>query len=163
MSIYDKEKRDIYLLTLCKGEKDEELVKAILTSQDVEIIKLSIRGDYNCEYLIETTTGKTYDVGIIDEIELLEKDISEDDLEELRYFREMKEYFCNQIASPYWDSIAERLSEVCIALIEQINRADSPKQLSWLVLKNAGYVKERIEYNKEKIKKEFKAVGVELE
>ena len=162
MSIYDKEKRDIYLLTLCKGEKDEELVKAVLTLKDVEIIKSSICGDYNKEYLIKTTMGKTYDVGIIDEIELLEKDISEDDLEELRYFREMREYFCSQIALPYWDSIAERLTETNIEIIKQINCATSPKKLSWLVLKNANYVKERIEFHKNKIKEEFRAMGVEL-
>ena len=163
MSIFEKEKNDIYLLTLCKGEKDEELVKAYLTPQDVEIINSSIRGDYNCEYLIETATGEKYDVGIIDEIELLEEDISIDDLEELRYFGEMQNYFCTQIALSYWDSIAERLSETYIEIIKQINCANSPKELSWLVLKNATYVKEAIERNKTKIKEEFTLLGFNLE
>lgn len=62
-----------YLLTLCKGEPEEEIVEAELTDGDVEIIKQSINGIFDAEYLITTMDGKQFNVGIIDNIETSEK------------------------------------------------------------------------------------------
>lgn len=56
-----------YSLIICKGDIEEERVFAYLSKKDIDIIRKSLTGEYNAQYLIELEDGRKIDVGIIDE------------------------------------------------------------------------------------------------
>ncbi len=60
-----------YKLTVCAGDPDMEIIEANLSYVDFMVITKSIAGIFNAEYLIKANNGRSYDVGIIDNIELI--------------------------------------------------------------------------------------------
>lgn len=62
-----------YSLILCKGEPEEETVKAFLTDQEVALIKKDIAGELNTGIDIELADGREVEIGIIDEISVIEE------------------------------------------------------------------------------------------
>lgn len=61
-----------YKLTLFRGEEDEEIVHAVLTDEQVAIIKTDMAGELNAAYNITLVDGSTLEVGCIDAIETAE-------------------------------------------------------------------------------------------
>lgn len=61
--------------------------------------------------------------------------------QEVRYYQPR---FARWIKSNKWDSIAENLSDTCIAIIIQVMNANSDGDCSWVVWKNCDYVLDRI-------------------
>ena len=62
-----------YSLILCKGEPEEETVKAFLTDQEVALIKKDIAGELNTGIDIELADGREVEIGIIDEISAIQE------------------------------------------------------------------------------------------
>lgn len=67
-----------YSLVLCKGEPEEETVKALLTDQEVDLIKKDLSGELNTGINIELVDGREIEIGIIDEIAIPEREIALD-------------------------------------------------------------------------------------
>lgn len=71
---------------------------------------------------------------------------------------EMDEVKCYQskfrrwINSKYWDSIANKLFDTDIAIIEKVMNAEKDGDCSWIVWKNCDYVLDRIRTISKKIK-----------
>lgn len=63
-----------YELTLFEGEEDEQIVRAMLTDDQVEMIRKDMAGILNSEYCITLTDGSRLEVGCIDAIEILDGD-----------------------------------------------------------------------------------------
>ena len=61
-----------YFLVLCKGEPEEETVKAFLTDQEVALIQKDLSGELNTGINIELADGREIEIGIIDEISEIE-------------------------------------------------------------------------------------------
>ena len=74
------------------------------------------------------------------------------DKEDLKELRRLQSYFKRQIASEYWDSIAECLSDTYMDIITMVNTASTPDDINYLVFRNAYYVKDRVSDLRKKIK-----------
>lgn len=61
--------------------------------------------------------------------------------EECRYYQPR---FRRWIQSEKWDSIAEKMPEVCMGIVTQVMRAEKDGDCSWIVWKNCDYVLDRI-------------------
>ncbi len=70
--------------------------------------------------------------------------MTNDEKQELAEFRKNQKFFSKNINSDSWDFVAEKLSDAHISIISQIMKADDPKKVNWLVLRNAYYVIDRI-------------------
>ena len=71
------------------------------------------------------------------------------EMEEVKYYQPR---FRRWINSNFWDSIAERLLETDIAIIEKVMNAEKDGDCSWIVWKNCDYVLDRIRSISKKIK-----------
>lgn len=67
-----------YSLILCKGEPEEETVKAYLTDQEVVLIKKDLSGELNTGINIELADGREIEIGIIDEMAVAEENKARD-------------------------------------------------------------------------------------
>ncbi|HBR32856.1 MAG TPA: hypothetical protein DD733_12330 [Clostridiales bacterium] len=70
--------------------------------------------------------------------------MTSEEKQELSEFRKIQRFFSKNINSDHWDFIAEKLSDAHLSIISQIMKADEPKKVNWLVLRNAYYVIDRI-------------------
>lgn len=64
----EAEERTEYLLLLCKGEPEEEEVRAFLTDEESLLIIRDMSGEINSEALVELADGRRVETGIIDGI-----------------------------------------------------------------------------------------------
>lgn len=62
-----------YELVLCKDEPEEETVRALLSKEQVSVIKDDLDGILNSAFHITTVDGRKFETGIIDEIKEVNK------------------------------------------------------------------------------------------
>jgi hypothetical protein len=70
--------------------------------------------------------------------------MTNEEKQELAEFQKIQKFFSKNINSDKWDYVAEKLPDAHISIISQIMKADDPKKVNWLVLRNAYYVIDRI-------------------
>lgn len=58
-----------YVLTLCEGEPEEEVIRAFLTDTEVNMINKDLAGVIGYEFTITTVDNKVVEIGIVDRIE----------------------------------------------------------------------------------------------
>ena len=59
-------------IIVCLNEPEEESFISYLQPFEINIVRQSIKGKYNDEYLIYSISNVAYDVGIVDDIQVLE-------------------------------------------------------------------------------------------
>lgn len=70
--------------------------------------------------------------------------MTQEEKDNLKELRKYQNWFKKQINSKDWDSIANRICDLYINIIERVMRAENPDQLNYVIWKQLDYVQENI-------------------